>query len=226
MAVSGSFDFTMTRDQIITDALYNIQAIPIGQTPKAKDIALASRALNRLIKRLQQDHVYINAVTLRTFNTVAGTASTQLASGTKKVLGTPFLRIDNNDTPLEVISRQDYDTLVSKSAQGQPDKVYFDSSTSPPTAYLYPTPAAVYAFYYRTEDVLDDVDQASDNVNLPVSALDMLVAGLAYELCLPYRQTTSFRQELGARFEQLKREYKSGDINRDGSAKVAPHWVV
>ena len=226
MAVSGSFDFNMTRNEIIADALYTIQAIPIGHTPSAKDIAICARALNRLIKRLQNDHVFLNAVTARTFNTVATEASAQLVTGVKKVIGTPFLRIDGNDTPLNVISRQDYDSIVTKAAGGQPEDVFIDYSTSPPTMWFNGTPNAIYAVHYRSEDVLDDFDEASDNPQLPAQALDMLVSGLSYELCKPYRQTTSFRTELGNEFELRKREFKAGDIARDGGDKVAPSWVV
>ena len=226
MAVSGSYDFNMTENQIISDALYNIQAIPIGHTPSEKDIDICRRALNRLIKRLQNDHIFLNAVTLRTFDTVASTVSYQLDSGVKKVIGTPYIKIDGNDTPLNVISRQDYDSVLAKASEGQPYDVFIDYSTSPPTMFFNPTPVAVYSVYYRSEDVLDDFDTASDNPQLPAQALDMLVSGLGYELCKPYRQTTSFRQELGNEFELRKREFKSGDIARDGDDKVAPSWVV
>ena len=226
MTVSGSFDFNMTRNQIISDALYNIQAIPIGATPSAKDIDICNRTLNRMVKSLQNDHVYLNAVSLRNFDTVASTTSYQLATGVKKVIGTPYIKIDGQDTPLNVISRQDYDSITSKASESQPQDVFIDYSTQPPTMTFSPTPVAVYTVYYRSEDLLDDFDTASDTAQLPVAALDMLVAGLGYELCKPYRQTTSFRQELGNEFELKKRAFKAGDIARDGDDKVAPKWVV
>jgi hypothetical protein len=226
MTASGSFDFDMTAMEIYKDALYNIQAIPIGHTPSEKDVAVCERALNRIIKSLQNDHIFLNAVTLRTFNTEASTTSYQLAAGVKKVIGTPYLKIDGNDTPLNVVSRQDYDSVLTKAAEGQPHDVFIDYSTSPPTMWLNPTPVAVYAVYYRSEDVLDDIDTSADTVQLPSQALDMLVAGLGYELCKPYRQTTSFRTELGNEYELKKRQFKAGDIARDGDDKVAPKWVV
>ena len=226
MAVSGSFDFNMTRNEIIADALYNIQAIPIGHTPSAKDVAICSRMLNRLIKELQSDHVYLNAVTQRNFNTVATEASVQLAIGVKKVIGTPYLRIDGNDTPLNVISRQDYDSITTKAAGGQPEDVFIDYSTSPPTMWFNGTPNAIYAVYYRSEDILDDMDESSNNPQLPQTALTMLVEGLSWKLCNPYRQTTSFKDSMGQQYELSKRVFKSGDIARDGDDKVAPSWVV
>ena len=226
MAVSGSFDFNMTRNEIIADALYNIQAIPIGHTPSAKDIAISGRMLNRLIKELQSDHVFLNAVTQRTFDTVATEASVQLAEGVKKVIGTPNLRIDGNDTPLNVISRQGYDSVVTKGSLGQPEDVFIDYSTSPPTMWFNATPDAIYAVVYRSEDILDDMDNAADNPQLPQTALTMLVEGLSWKLCNPYRQTTSFKDSMGEQYELSKRLFKSGDIARDGNDKVAPSWVV
>jgi hypothetical protein len=226
MTLSGSYDFDQTAMELYKDALYNIQAIPIGHTPQAKDVEICQRALNRLIKSLQNEHIFLNAVTLRNFNTVAETISYQLETGTKKVIGTPYIKIDGNDTPLNVISRQDYDSITTKAGTGQPSDIFIDYDTSPPTAYLYPSPASIYAVYYRSEDVLDDIDESSNTVNMPSNALDMLLAGLSYELCKPYRQTTSFRQEIGEEFKVKKRQFKGGDIARDGDDKVAPYWVV
>lgn len=226
MTISGSYDFDMTAMELYKDALYNIQAIPIGHTPSAKDVEVCERTLNRLIKSLQNEHIFLNAVTLRNFDTVAETISYQLVSGVKKVIGTPYIKIDGNDTLLNVISRQGYDDILTKAGTGQPSDVFNDYSTSPPTMYLYPSPASIYTLYYRSEDVLDDIDTSADTVNLPSNALDMLLAGLSYELCKPYRQTTSFRQELGEEFKNKKRQFKGGDIARDGDDKVAPYWVV
>ena len=44
MATSGSVDFTLTRDEIINDALVQIGAIEAGETPSAADTAFAAEA--------------------------------------------------------------------------------------------------------------------------------------------------------------------------------------
>lgn len=50
MASSNSYNFTVTRDQLITDALLHIGAIGEGETPSANAITEAARLLNMMVK--------------------------------------------------------------------------------------------------------------------------------------------------------------------------------
>jgi hypothetical protein len=50
MSTSGSVNYNDTRSTIITDALYEIGALGIGETLSSEDEALANRYLNRMIK--------------------------------------------------------------------------------------------------------------------------------------------------------------------------------
>lgn len=50
MALSGSIDFNLTRNEIINDALVKIGAIEGGETPDADVTASAARELNRMVK--------------------------------------------------------------------------------------------------------------------------------------------------------------------------------
>jgi len=55
MAASGSYDFTLTRDQLITEALERIGVVRPNQTAKPNDIASAARSLNVKLKARQGD---------------------------------------------------------------------------------------------------------------------------------------------------------------------------
>ena len=50
MSSSGSSNFVVTRDQLITDALLHINAIGVGETPSANAVTEAARLLNMLVK--------------------------------------------------------------------------------------------------------------------------------------------------------------------------------
>jgi hypothetical protein len=50
MATSNSYDFTVTRDDIIKSALRTLGALGVGETPNAEDYANGSEALNIMIK--------------------------------------------------------------------------------------------------------------------------------------------------------------------------------
>lgn len=51
MPTSGSVDFSVSRDEIIKDALFEIGALGDSETPTDADIQLYSRYLNRLVKQ-------------------------------------------------------------------------------------------------------------------------------------------------------------------------------
>lgn len=53
MATSGSINYSETRQQIINDSLYKINAFAAEETIPAEDVATANRQLNRMVKAWQ-----------------------------------------------------------------------------------------------------------------------------------------------------------------------------
>lgn len=62
MATSGSIDFTVTRDEIITEALELLGVLREGQSPNADQLTSLSRTLNMMIKNWQADGLNLFAV--------------------------------------------------------------------------------------------------------------------------------------------------------------------
>lgn len=226
MATSGSTDWTLTRDEIITEALEDLGVLDVGDAPETNDVTSASRALNIVLKSLQADpSIALRFIEEQTVSLVASTASYSLASDTMKVMDV-WLRISGVDTHLDVISKEEYDLLSDKSAEGQPLKAYIDYAPSTPVIYFYPVPSGTYTAYVVDERRIEDMDGASDNVDLPVEALDMVVkslcAKLANKFTLPLEERMYWQQQA----ELAKREFRAGDTNRYGREVVAPSWVV
>ena len=65
MALSGSFDFGATRDDIITEALELLGILGEGQSPSADQLTSCSRTLNMLIKNMQAEYTNLWAIKLR-----------------------------------------------------------------------------------------------------------------------------------------------------------------
>lgn len=53
MAVSGSTNFSQTRNEVILDSLSLLGVNSVGRTPSAEDVSLANRFLNKMIKAWQ-----------------------------------------------------------------------------------------------------------------------------------------------------------------------------
>ena len=59
MATSGSTDWTLNRDQIITSALRKLRRIDPNQTTPAIDITTGTETLNMMIKAWQMDGIML-----------------------------------------------------------------------------------------------------------------------------------------------------------------------
>ncbi len=59
MATSGSYDWTLSRDEIIAQAYEDLQVIKPEATPKADLLSAGSRRLNGIVKRLQQKDIFL-----------------------------------------------------------------------------------------------------------------------------------------------------------------------
>jgi hypothetical protein len=62
MALSGSIDFTVTRDDLIQEALEELGVVDIGETPPAAFLTTCTRKLNLMLKGWQGDGVNLFAV--------------------------------------------------------------------------------------------------------------------------------------------------------------------
>lgn len=62
MATSGSIDYTVDRDDIITEALEIMGALEAGDTPSTDDVTSLSRTLNMMVKFLQAKYVNLFAI--------------------------------------------------------------------------------------------------------------------------------------------------------------------
>ena len=226
MATSGTTTWTLTESDIISEALENIGVLDVGDSPESNDTTSARRTLNLLLKGLQADpSIALRFIEDKTVSLSQSTTSYNLEADTKKVLDF-WLRISNVDTHLEVISKEAYDLKSDKSAEGQPLYVYIDYAPDTPKAYFYPTPSASYTAHYVHEREIEDMTTSTDNVDLPVEALDMVVNGLCSKLAPKFGLGEGERVYWENKFDKSKRDYRAGDTNRYGREIVAPNFVV
>src|SRR5687768_7788177 len=80
MATTNSYNFVVTRDQLITDALLNIQAIGEGETPSANAVTEAARLFNMLCKLRAADGMPLWAIKRGVILPVTGVSSVSTVS--------------------------------------------------------------------------------------------------------------------------------------------------
>ena len=219
MAVSGTTTFTMTRDELITDALLEIGGVALGGTPTADQITHASRRLNTMLKAWQGERIFLYAVATGTVDTVAAQNYVTYPTGVRRILHM-WVTVDGTDTALNKISQEEYDSVTTKTTPTIPYAYYIDEADG--KIYFLGVPNAVYTISYRAESILDDMTSATDNVDLPQPALDFIMKYLASELAVPYglapdRLTTTIgraREAKKAYLAHYNQEFNARDIKK------------
>lgn len=187
MAVSGSTDFNMDARQVVTSAFINAKIYSPGETITAEDMDSGQEALNLMLKTWSaKEHLWIKAegsVTL-----VAGQAAYAVADARR--VWSVRRRVNGIDTPMNLLSREEYYDLPNKAGAGMPVSWYFDPQRSTRTLYLWLVPpasiAANTALNYTYSRVIDDIDALENDPDVPQEWLEALIYALADRLANSY----------------------------------------
>lgn len=216
MATSGSTDFSVTRDDIISRALRLIGAIAQGESPTTEQLNEAAIALNGLVKAWQADGMPLWALKTYSIALTSGTSSYRIGVG--EFINTPKpLRVtqaynhdtvSNVDIPMRIITKQEYNILGNKTSSGNPIQVYYDPQNTYGDLYVFPVPTTVEAtnnviniIYQRP---FEDFDSATDTPDFPSEWYDAVVFGLAVRLAPEYGLPVDQRQALRAEAKEIK----------------------
>ncbi len=200
MALSGSYDWTLNRDQVITGALRKLAVLPSGGTASTAQTNDASEALNALVKAFQADGMPLWAITSYTFTVTSGTASYTIGVGQTLNTVAPLKVIQalrtvsgEGSVPMTMVNRYDFQILPDLSTvTGTPVNLYYQptsGSTGEPTGTirLWPYPEnstdTVTIHYQRP---FNDMDGATNNFDFPSYWIQALVYNLAWSLAPEY----------------------------------------
>jgi len=265
MATSGSFDFNLTRNDIITAAYQEIGVVAFGQTPTPDQFVDASLKLNAMVKAWKAEGIQLWTITdvslpiqatsvvngsdgkdyeatqthtstladepitganfklfwnlLTTTAAGAWTVATAFTSSQHYILNQQvfgidhaFVRQDNTDTPLEELSRFDYNNLASKTTKGKPTQFYFKRGLIP-ELFLYPFPTNTTDFIVNLATIQfpQDFDAASDNPDFVQEWLETLIENLALRLAPKFGITGQRYAQLKQKADESKFLAKGGD---------------
>lgn len=210
MATSGSTNFSITRDQLIAGSLRMAGAIAQGETASATLVSEAAEALNMLVKAMQADGMPLWAIKKYA---VTLTATGSYTIGVSQTVNTPkplkvlqaFLHNTSSgiDTPLRVITRQEYELLGNKTSSGTPTQVFYEPLLTTGVLYVHPVPDATIAaantlsiIYQRP---FEDFDAANDEPDFPQEYYHCIKLLLADVLAPEHGLSIQERQDLSKR---------------------------
>ena len=236
---SSSYNLSTNRDGIIARALRIIGAIGQGETPPTSAITEGAEALNDLVKEWEADGMPLWALREYTFTPVAGTATYNIGTGLTVNAVAPlkifqaFTRdsSSNTDTPIILITRQEYNMFGSKATQGSSTLLWYNppgnmsGDVQTGVFTFYPTPdthAATYHTYHVIgQKPFEDFDAAADVPDFPQYWYNALKWGLADQLSYEYGVGLQERLLIAKKMEYHKGMALSFG-QEEGSFKIQP----
>ena len=212
MATSGTYDFSVNRDQLISSALRLAGVIAQGETPSTSQISDAAVSLNMMVKAWMADGMPLWAIETLSIPFVAGQNTYTIS--TPKLLK-PIQSWNRNtssqvDIPVRMISREEYNILGNKSTTGNPIQIFFNPNRDSTEIKVFPTPDSISAaqntLYLVAQRPYQDFDTASDTPDFPQEWYEAVKYGLAVRLAGEYNIDIETRRVLVAEAAAIKQE--------------------
>jgi len=212
MATSGSVDYNVTATELLSSS-YELARIKDPNEPLTNNQTTQGLgALNKILKYLMKMGMPLWAIkkdiitlTQSTQSYTCGPAGTGLAERPLRILNA-FYRDGTNDTPVEIISREDYWALGDKSGTGIPTEIYYDPQLTLGVLYVYnPADAdaagnGLHLVYHRP---FQDMDSVNNDFDFPQEWYMPLEYLLASDLAL----RNGIRQSKVTALDLKAREY-------------------
>jgi hypothetical protein len=232
-----SSTYTVTRDQIITAALRKLGILEIGDTPDSNTIANATMSLNLLIKQLSTEglklwkisELIVPLTTNQTSYILGGTTSSLMYDSLNPTVAitdkplkviqgfyrnlqtTPYI-----DTPVLLVSKQEYNILGSKFSTGTANTIFYDVRLLNGILYVYLTPdanaSANIELHLVAQMPLNDLNSSTDIPDFPNEWMNCLIWNLADQLALEYGVPMNSRQEIAVRAGTYKTMLSDWDV--------------
>lgn len=183
MATTGS----QTARDLCEDALRKIGMVSIDQPMSADEGSHALRAMNRMLKAWQNRGYSLWLTTSQTLTPTTSAGHTLNPVRPARILSARLVR-NGIETPMQELTRDEYDNLPVKTATGVPTTFYYDRQKEAAVFYVWPVFAAVngetikITFERESEDITD----LNDIPDVPGEWWDAVVYNLADRLADDY----------------------------------------
>ena len=233
-----STNYSITRDEIIITALRKLGVVEpqdTASTIDANTVTNCAQALNLMVKQWMTEGIKLWTVLDLSFPLVASQTSYTIGPSGCDVTSDKPLRIiqawirntvvtPSIDIPLNILSRQEYNTLGSKFSEGTTNSIWLTPGQTSSTVKLFLTPntyaAATFAVYMVVQKPINDISAASDIPEFPNEWMQALIWGLADQLAIEYSVPSNHRQEIIMKAEQYKEQMSSASVEAESTLFV------
>jgi len=197
MATTGTYSFSVTRDDIIRAALQDIGVVDSTGTVDPYDNTTAAMRLNMIIKQWATEGFPIWCTATATVNLLQGKQDYTMGPSADIPLPYNPVRIfdiilhnvsSGADISLIPLAKWDWDMLSMKTNAGLVNQYYFEKSIPLSTLHVYgnPTDSTSWQLKVAHQRPLQDISAATDNFDVPQDFYLALKWSLAEELGFTY----------------------------------------
>ena len=205
--MADSYDYILTRNEIIESAFSKIGELSIGQNLTSGQLENGVRNLNALVQDWQNDKIFLWDIYDIELATAEDTASYVIDSDIPVLyLDRAYIEQEGGEAlPLELVKLEDI-TQATERSTGEPSKIAYEVTTS--KVFLYPTPDKEYNLtLYVATRAKDWVDSASNFLpeRFQMALIYGLAALLADDASLPVAEREVLIQKAIIYFSKIKR---------------------
>jgi hypothetical protein len=230
-----STTFSITRDSVIVAALRKLGVVEPADTATsgtidANILSNAVTTLNLMVKQWSTEGIKLWTTVDVPITLLANTTTYTIPSAsTDKSLKLINAWLRNTsvspyiDTPLMLLSKQEYNSLSSKVQPGVPNSVYHNPGINTSTVSVYNTPdtstATNYLLYLTIRTHIADIASGTDAAitNFPSEWYNILVWNLADELALEFGIEGQARNEIQQRASMYKEKMIDWDVEEEAT---------
>tara|TARA_R100000234_G_scaffold50208_1_gene30075 strand:- start:803 stop:1474 length:672 start_codon:yes stop_codon:yes gene_type:complete len=199
MATSGTRTFSLN----VADAIEEAYELAGLEARTSYDAITARRSLNIMFADWNNRGIQMWEVSKVELTLTEGTNEYSINSFDIDILDAYIEKTINNvvtDHSISRIDRNEYIGIPNKATKARPTQYWLERLTTP-KIHLYPTPEnSTDKLVYYVWRTIEDIDAASQDVDVPNRFLPCLVSGLAYYLCL--KKNTQKLPVLKQQYEQ------------------------
>lgn len=250
MALSGSTNYSVTRNDVINRALRIIGAIGQGETPTAAAYTEAAHALNDIMKEWMADGLHLWKYTDNVFTPTVSVSSYNIGEGQTINYPAPLKIVQAHrrttfadgsvlDVPMSIYTKTEWQNIPTKLQAGAPIALWYRHPTVPGATVavgqinLWPQPDATFissggntgSILISYMEPFDDFDSSTDNPDVPAEFYNALTWNLAEALSYEYGLPLSDRMAIGKKAVQSRMIALSFD-QEEGSIffQPQPDW--
>jgi len=216
MATSGSTNFELNVTDYIEEAFERCGL----EVRTGYDLKTARRSMNLMLAEWANRGLNQWTIVERTQALTDGTASYDIGTDVIDILSA-VVRRGTTDFTMERISRDAYQNIPTKSTEGRPSQFFLDRQITP-SLKVWPTPEnSTDVVRYNALTRIEDVDTATNTLDVPFRFFPCLAAGLAYYISM--KRAPDRTQLLKAVYEEEFERAMTEDRDR-ASFSVVPQY--